>query len=66
MQFIHVRCLHEMLSDWFLDWIKSLILSTDDQYIISGSADLSMGAYNIQNKEISGFYPDIHTGISTH
>lgn len=55
-----------MLSDWFLDWIKSLILSTDDQYIISGSADLSMGAYNIQNKEISGFYPDIHTGISTH
>lgn len=42
--------------------MKSIAISPNGRYILSGSADHTVGLFDIQLKEIKRRYHDIHTG----
>ena len=44
------------------DWVKSIGMSPLGRYILSGSADHTIGVFDIQLKEARRKYHDIHAG----
>ena len=47
----------------FIDSVNSVVVSSDDKLIVSGSADKSIKTFDIQKREKVQEFLDIHTGI---